>query len=169
MFSRTTIASSISRPTHSDSAISVIMLIVKPNRYMNRKVPISAIGSVRPVMTVERQEFRNRKTISTVSAAPSISVRCTLATDTRIERELSRIDLEPARRAAAAACASASACVQAVDHLDGVLALRLLHRQQHRALAVVERQALDLLRAVDDVGDLADAGTGRRRRACARR
>jgi hypothetical protein len=32
MFSRTTMASSISRPTHSDSAISVTMLIVKPNR-----------------------------------------------------------------------------------------------------------------------------------------
>ena len=64
MFSRTTMASSISRPTHSDSAISVIMLMVKPNRYMNRKVPISAIGSVRPVITVERQEFRNRNTIS---------------------------------------------------------------------------------------------------------
>jgi hypothetical protein len=91
MFSRTTIASSISRPTHRLSAIIVMPLIVKPNRYMNRKVPISAIGSVRPVMTVERQLFRNRKTMSTVSTAPSISVRCTLATETRIERELSRL------------------------------------------------------------------------------
>ena len=91
MFSRTTIASSISRPTHSDSAISVTMLIVKPNRFMNRKVPISAIGSVRPVMTVERQELRNRNTISTVSSAPSISVRRTFSTDTRIGREPSMI------------------------------------------------------------------------------
>ena len=66
-------------------------LIVKPNRYMNRNVPISAIGSVRPVMTVERHEFRNRKTISTVSAAPSKRVRLTFATETRIERELSRL------------------------------------------------------------------------------
>ena len=94
MFSRTTMASSISRPTHRLSAISVMMLMVKPKTYMKRKVPISAIGSVRPVMTVERQEFRNRKTISTVSAAPSISVRCTLATETRMARELSRIDLD---------------------------------------------------------------------------
>jgi hypothetical protein len=30
---------------------------------MNRKVPISAIGSVRPVMTVLRQLLRNRKTM----------------------------------------------------------------------------------------------------------
>ncbi len=91
MFSRTTIASSISRPTHSDSAISVTMLIVNPNRYMNRKVPISAIGSVRPVMTVERQELRNRNTISTVSSAPSIRVSRTFETATRIGREASMI------------------------------------------------------------------------------
>ena len=74
MFSRTTIASSISRPTHSGSAISVIMLMVKPNRFMNKKVPMMEIGSVSPVITVERQEFRNMKTISIVSSAPSISV-----------------------------------------------------------------------------------------------
>ena len=91
MFSRTTIASSIKRPTHSDSAISVIMLIVKPNIAMNQKVPISAIGRVRPVITVERHEFRNRKTISTVSSAPSISVRRTFSTATRIGREASAI------------------------------------------------------------------------------
>ena len=91
MFSRTTIASSISRPTQSDSAIIVMVLIVKPNTYMNRNVPISAIGSVSPVMTVERHELRNRKTIRIVSAAPSNSVRLTLATETRIERELSRL------------------------------------------------------------------------------
>ena len=91
MFSRTTIASSISRPTHRLSAIIVMPLIVKPSAYMNRKVPISAIGSVRPVMIVERHEFKNRNTISTVSAAPSNSVRLTFATETRIERELSRL------------------------------------------------------------------------------
>ena len=78
MFSRTTIASSISRPTHRLSAISVTMLIEKPNMYMNRKVPISAIGSARPVITVERQELRNRKTMPMVSSAPSSSVRLTL-------------------------------------------------------------------------------------------
>ena len=68
-----------------------MLLIVKPNRYMKRNVPISAIGSVRPVITVERHEFRNRKTIRIVSAAPSNSVRLTFATETRIARELSRL------------------------------------------------------------------------------
>ena len=91
MFSRTTIASSISRPTHKLKAIIVIMLMVKPNMYMNKKVPINEIGNVSPVITVERQEFRNRKTISTVKAAPSNIVRVTLDTETRIERELSRL------------------------------------------------------------------------------
>ena len=91
MFSRTTMASSISRPTQSDSAISVIMLIEKPKASMKAKVPISAIGSVSPVITVDRQEFRNRNTISTVSSAPSNSVRRTLSTATRIGREPSRI------------------------------------------------------------------------------
>ena len=83
-------ASSINRPTHKLSAIMVMVLMVKPSTYMKRKVPISAIGRVKPVMTVERHEFKNKKTISTVSAAPSKSVRFTLATDTRMPRELSR-------------------------------------------------------------------------------
>ena len=82
MFSRTTIASSISRPTHSDSAISVTMLMEKPNMYMNQKVPISAIGSVKPVIMVERHEFRNKNTITTVSTAPSSRVWRTLSTAT---------------------------------------------------------------------------------------
>src|SRR5947199_157356 len=56
MFSRTTMASSISKPTQSDSAISVTMLTEKPNMFMKRKVPMMEMGRVSPVMTVERQE-----------------------------------------------------------------------------------------------------------------
>ena len=55
MFSRTTIASSISRPMHSDSAISVRKLSVKPNAYSAMNVAITEIGSVSPVITVVRQ------------------------------------------------------------------------------------------------------------------
>ena len=91
MFSRTTMASSISKPTHKLSAIKVIMLMVKPNRFMNKNVPMIEIGKVSPVMTVERQEFKNKNTISTVNNAPSIRVRRTLSTATRIGRELSAI------------------------------------------------------------------------------
>jgi hypothetical protein len=38
------------------------------------KLAMTAIGSVSPVMTVLRQECRNRKTMAMVSSAPSISV-----------------------------------------------------------------------------------------------
>ena len=69
------------------------MLMVKPNRSMNKKVPISATGNVSPVMTVERHEFKNRKTIRIVRPAPSRSVRRTLSTPTRIWREPSLMTL----------------------------------------------------------------------------
>ena len=60
MFSRTTIASSISSPIASDSASSVMVFIVKPNTHMMKNAEMMEIGSVSPVMTVERQEFRKR-------------------------------------------------------------------------------------------------------------
>ena len=84
MFSRTTMASSISSPTHKDKAMSVTILRVKPKAYMNKNVPMMAMGSVSPVMMVERQEFKNKNTISTVRSAPSIKVRRTLSTPTRM-------------------------------------------------------------------------------------
>ena len=91
MFSRTTMASSINKPTQSDNAIKVTILMVKPNIYMNKNVPMMAMGKVNPVMTVERHEFRNKNTIKTVSKAPSIRVRRTFSTPTRIGREPSCI------------------------------------------------------------------------------
>ena len=60
MFSRTTIASSISSPIASDSASSVIVFTVKPNTHMMKNAEMMLTGSVSPVMTVDRQEFRNR-------------------------------------------------------------------------------------------------------------
>ena len=79
MFSRTTIASSIRMPIASDSASSDIDVEREAERAaaaMN--VASTETGSARPVMTVERHEFRNRKTTSTVSSAPSTSVSSTL-------------------------------------------------------------------------------------------
>jgi hypothetical protein len=140
MFSRTTMASSISRPTHRLSAISVIMLMVKPNRFMNKKVPISAMGSVSPVMTVERHEFRNKNTISTVSMAPSISVWRTLATATRMGREPSppRLSLHAGRQLGL----QLGQCRFRPSTTSMVFSsCDFLHRQQQRALAVVKRQA----------------------------
>ena len=45
------------------------------------KLAITDTGSAKPVMTVERQEFRNRNTTSTVRSAPSMSVSSTFCTE----------------------------------------------------------------------------------------
>ena len=90
MFSRTTIASSISIPIASDSPISVITLSVKPNSFIAVKAAITEIGSVRPVITVERQEFRNTNTISTVRMPPISIVRFTSWIESRMNCESSR-------------------------------------------------------------------------------
>ena len=60
MFSRTTIASSISSPIASESASSVMVFTVKSNTHMMKNALMIETGSVSPVMTVERHEFRNR-------------------------------------------------------------------------------------------------------------
>ncbi len=49
---------------------------------------ITAIGRVRPVITVLRQLCRNRKTIAIVSSAPSISV-CLTPSSERATQSLS--------------------------------------------------------------------------------
>ena len=83
MFSRTTIASSIRMPIASERPSSDMVLSVKPNAQTAMKLASTEIGRASPVITVERHEFRNRKTTSTVSSAPSMSVRCTFATEFR--------------------------------------------------------------------------------------
>ncbi len=90
MFSRTTMASSMRRPMASDSAMSVITLSVMPRKYMAMNEEMTEMGRVRPVMTVERQELRKQKTISTVSSPPSRSVLVTSWTESRIMMDPSR-------------------------------------------------------------------------------
>ena len=70
MFSRTTIASSITTPTASASASTVIVLIVKPKKLMNANVPRSDVGIARPMISVERQERRKRSTTTIAKNAP---------------------------------------------------------------------------------------------------
>ena len=57
---------------------------------MTMNEEMTEIGSVRPVMTVERQELRKQKTIRTVRTPPRISVFVTSWTDSRIMTEPSR-------------------------------------------------------------------------------
>jgi hypothetical protein len=65
MFSRTTTASSIRMPMTSDSAISVIMLKVKPAIHMKKNVATTEVGSASALISVDRQSRMNRKMTST--------------------------------------------------------------------------------------------------------
>ncbi len=54
----------------SDSAISVIMLMVKPTTYMKKKVAITEVGSASAEISVERQSRMKMKMISTAIRPP---------------------------------------------------------------------------------------------------
>ena len=55
----------------SDSAISDIMLKVKPAMYMKKNVATTEVGSARAVISVERQSRMNRKMTSTAMIPPN--------------------------------------------------------------------------------------------------
>ena len=101
MFSRTTIASSMSMPMARDRPIRVMTFRVKPKSLITVKAAITEMGRVRPVITVERQEFRKTKTMSTVRMPPMIMVRFTSWMESRMKCESSRTTCRrDARRAA---------------------------------------------------------------------
>ena len=154
MFSRTTIASSISMPMASDRPISVSTFSVKPNMRMAMNAAMTEIGSVRPVMTVERHELRNRNTMKTVSRPPRTSVTCTSSIDSRMNVESSRticsdtpggssgcILATAARTPSATPTVFAPACFCTSSAMRGPL--------------VDERHALRLFDAVDHLRDVA--------------
>ena len=58
MFSRTTIASSISTPMASDNPSSVMKFSVKPHSHTAMKAAIAEVGNDKLVIRVERHEFR---------------------------------------------------------------------------------------------------------------
>ena len=74
----------------SESPSSDIVLSVKPSAQTAMKAEIVDTGRARPVMTVERHEFRKRKTTSTVSSAPSTSASSTFRTELRTRSPASR-------------------------------------------------------------------------------
>jgi hypothetical protein len=57
---------------------------------MAAKEAMTEMGRVRPVITVERQEFRKRKTMRTVRMPPRTMVRLTSWIDSRMKFESSR-------------------------------------------------------------------------------
>jgi len=78
MFSRTTMASSISTPIASDRPSSVMKFRVKPHSQTAMNAASTDVGSDSAVISVERQEFRNAYTTKIVSTAPSTSDSITL-------------------------------------------------------------------------------------------
>ncbi len=79
MFSRTTMASSISTPMASDSPSRLMKLSVKPHSHTAMNAVMTDVGRLRPVISVERHEFRNTKTTAIVRPAPKNSECTTLS------------------------------------------------------------------------------------------
>ncbi|OQA39797.1 MAG: hypothetical protein BWY52_03023 [Chloroflexi bacterium ADurb.Bin325] len=73
MFSRTTIASSMMRPTDSESAISEMMLSVMPRAFMAANVPSRMMGRPAMVTRVLRRLRKKTSTISEAAIAPITS------------------------------------------------------------------------------------------------
>ena len=153
MFSRTTMASSMRRPMHSDNAISVMKFSEKPNAFSAMNVAITEIGSVRPVMMVERHECRNRKTMRIVSRAPSTIVSLTRSSEPSMNfasDHMVRIlmsDGEPAFEIL-------DRLINARADFDDVRLLNLEDLERHGAKPVHAGDRPFLGFAVDDVRDL---------------
>ena len=140
----------------SDRPSSDIVFSVKPNASTATNDAMTDTGSARPVMTVERQELRNRKTVSTVSTAPSMSAVCDVGDrvghalagvadevqlDARRQRLRDVVDLRPAPPSAT--------CRRAV-------ALGLLDVDADRVLRREQRLRARLFDADVDRGDVAE-------------
>ena len=61
-------------PIASERPIRVSTFSVKPKNRIAMNAATTEMGSVSPVMTVDRQEFRKRKTMKTVRRPPRTSV-----------------------------------------------------------------------------------------------
>ena len=87
MFSRTTIASSMTMPVASESASIVMLFSVKPNSFMNVKVPMIDVGIASAAMKVMRRFRMNKKTTMLARKPPRI--RCSLmsSNDRRMKRD----------------------------------------------------------------------------------
>ncbi len=153
MFSRTTIASSIRIPIANDRPSSDIVSSLNPSAHTAMKLASTEIGSATPVITVERHEFRNRNTTSTVSTAPRNNASSTLLTawSTRTPESFTRSIFVPFGSVG-------SICVETIADpsrdVRRAVALRLLDVDADRFLAVVQRERARLLRRVLDRRDL---------------
>jgi hypothetical protein len=79
MFSRTTTASSMSRPMARLRPSSVIMLSVKPSTYMRKNVPMTEVGSASALISVDLRSSMKIKMMRIAIAPPkkmAISTSC---------------------------------------------------------------------------------------------
>ena len=81
MFSRTTIALVTRSPTALESAISVIMLMVKSAKYMNVNAPMTEIGIVTAAMNIVLKRPRKRSRMMAVRAMAISMFEITLSSD----------------------------------------------------------------------------------------
>src|ERR1700730_10547194 len=84
MFSITTTASSTTKPTAIDNAISDRLSRLYPSSYSTAKVPINDNGTVTAGITVAQKLRRKMKITITTSATVSINVNCTSLIEARI-------------------------------------------------------------------------------------
>ncbi|MNS04864.1 hypothetical protein D3C72_362520 [compost metagenome] len=90
MLSTTTIASSISKPTESDSAIIVSMLSVKPRAAIRAKVAMIETGIAMAAIMVARQSRRKKNTMPIARMAPMTMVSCSSWTESSMKVDWSR-------------------------------------------------------------------------------
>ena len=88
-FSSTTIASSISMPTESDKASSVIMFRLKPKASRNMNVPTMEVGIATAEMIVLVRLRRKKKMTSTAKSPPTTRWNFTSSTECSMYSEVS--------------------------------------------------------------------------------
>ena len=155
VFSSTTIASSTTKPVAIVSAISVKLLIEKPQRYITPNVPTSDTGTATLGISVARTSRRNRKTTRITSTTAIVSARPTSRSDARIVavRSIAGIEVDRARDRRAQ---RRQQRVHAVDRLDDVRVGLAVDDHEHRRPAVRHAGVAQVLHRVDDVGDVGE-------------
>ncbi len=84
-------ASSMTMPTASVSASSVIMFSVKPMAYMRAKVLMMEVGMAMAAIRVERQLRRKSSTTRAARIAPTIRCSWTVLTEALMKSDWSRM------------------------------------------------------------------------------
>ncbi len=102
MFSRTTMASSTTRPVATISAITDRLFSEKPHRYITAKLPTSATGTAATGIIAARKLARNSSTTRITSATAMNSERSASCSVARMlgDRSLAMLRATPAGRKA---------------------------------------------------------------------